>query len=52
MNDLLTRLVTKNVELRGFLLRLLDPEDLGHAVTPEVRDLVRQLLGLPRVPHR
>lgn len=30
-----------------FLLRLLDPEDLGHAVTPEVRDEVRRLLLIP-----
>ena len=34
----------RNVQLRGFLLRLLDPEDLGHAVSAEVRCLVSQIL--------
>lgn len=34
----------RNVELRSFLLRLLDPEDLGHLVDAEVRQLVFQLL--------
>jgi len=33
----------------AFLFRLLNPEDLGHAVTAEVRDEVRELLGMPRV---
>lgn len=32
-----------------FLSRLLNPEDLGHAVTAEVRDEVRGLLGMDRV---
>ncbi|HJV75361.1 MAG TPA: hypothetical protein VJ654_14135 [Noviherbaspirillum sp.] len=27
--------------------RLLDPEDLGHAVSPEVRDMARAVLGIP-----
>lgn len=31
-------------QLTDFLLRLLDPEDLGHAVTPEVRKLVFELV--------
>lgn len=35
--------------LYRFLRRLLNPEDLGHAVTAEVRDEVRELLGMPRV---
>ena len=30
--------------LNDFLLRLLDPEDLGHAVTPEVRKLTFELV--------
>lgn len=34
----------RNVELRSFLLRLLDPEDLGHAVTHEVRQLAREMV--------
>ena len=32
-----------------FLRSLLDPEMFGHAVTAEVRDEVRVLLGMPRV---
>ena len=35
-----------------FARRLLSPEDLGHAVTPEVRDLAREVLGLPRTETR
>ncbi len=34
----------RNVELRSFLLRLLNPDDLGYSVTPEVRtEIVRML---------
>jgi hypothetical protein len=33
----------------SFLKGLLDPEIFGHAVTAEVRDEVRVLLGMPRV---
>jgi hypothetical protein len=33
--------------MRSFLLRLLDPEDLGYAVTQEVRAEVQRLV-LPR----
>jgi hypothetical protein len=40
------RLADRNVELRTFLLRLLHPEDLGHAVTTEVRDAVRKVLRM------
>jgi hypothetical protein len=29
--------------------RLLDPEDLGHAVSAEVRDEAREVLGMERV---
>lgn len=31
------------------VLRFLDPEDLGFAVTGEVRDEVRIILGIPAV---
>ena len=37
------RLADRNVKLREFLLRLTDPEDLGHAVTPEVRRIALAL---------
>lgn len=33
--------------LRHTLQRLLDPEDLGHAATPEIRDMARVALGRP-----
>jgi hypothetical protein len=33
--------------LRSFLTRLIDPEDLGHAVTAEVRQKVSVLLRRP-----
>jgi hypothetical protein len=42
------RLADHNVRLRSFLLRLLDPEDLGHAVTDEVRRLANDLVKTPR----
>lgn len=42
------RLADHNVRLRTFLLRLLDPDDLGHAVTPEVRKLASELVKNPR----
>jgi len=35
--------------LTKFAKRLLNPEDLGHAVTFEVRQLARRALGLPEV---
>lgn len=38
-----SRLATNN-KLCAFLERLLDPEDLGHAVTPEVRREVSRLI--------
>ena len=40
------RITAHNVALRSFLLRLLDPEDLGHAVTPEVRQKASTLLTM------
>ena len=46
MNDSLDRIVDQNLELRAFLLRLLNPDDLGRAVTVEVRDEARRLLKL------
>lgn len=38
-------LASKNVMLRCFLLRLLDPDDLGHSINQEVRQLIQQLLN-------
>ena len=35
--------------LTKFAKRLLNPDDLGHAVTFEVRQLARRALGLPEV---
>ena len=40
------RITAHNVALRSFLLRLLDPEDLGHAVTLEVRQKATVLLTM------
>lgn len=40
------RLAHRNIELRSFLLRLIDPDDLGHAVTQEVRELTQAQLKL------
>lgn len=34
----------ETLRLRAFLARLIDPEDLGHAVTAEVRQKVSALL--------
>jgi predicted nucleotide-binding protein len=45
----LERIVDRNIQLRAFALRLLTPEDLGYAATPEIRDAARQALGMPRV---
>lgn len=42
------RIADHNVQLRTFLLRLLDPEDLGHAVTLEVRQKAQSLLTRQR----
>ena len=43
------RIAAHNVALRSFLLRLLDPEDLGHAVTPEVRQKASTLLSMQHI---
>jgi hypothetical protein len=37
------------IDLAAFARRLLNPDDLGHAVTKEVRDCARRALGLPEV---
>lgn len=41
-------IANRNVQLRTFLLRLLDPEDLGHCTTDEVRQMILALLNHPR----
>ncbi len=41
-----------NVKLRCLLLRMIDPEDLGHAVSEEVRELISQALVRPRTEDR
>jgi hypothetical protein len=43
------RIAAHNVALRSFLLRLLDPEDLGHAVTLEVRMKATVLLTMQNI---
>jgi hypothetical protein len=46
------RIAAHNVALRSFLLRLLDPEDLGHAVSQEVRTKTTSLLSMQTIcPH-
>lgn len=42
------RITDHNIAMRTFLLRLIDPEDLGHAVTNEVRALANKLVNMPR----
>jgi hypothetical protein len=37
------------IDLAAFARRLLNPDDLGHAVTKEVRDAARRALGMPEV---
>jgi hypothetical protein len=55
MNDIETlraaaeRITAHNVALRSFLLRLLDPEDLGHAVSQEVRSKASTLLSMQHI---
>jgi hypothetical protein len=39
-------IAARNVGLRSFLLRLLDPDDLGWAVSSEVRRLACEQLGM------
>ena len=43
------RITAHNVALRSFILRLLDPEDLGHAVSPEVRQKAGTLLSMQHI---
>jgi len=51
MSDQLERLVTRNTQLRAFLLRLTDPDDLGHAVSAEVRqEALRVLVPSATIP--
>lgn len=40
---------SNDMQLSRMLRRFLNPEDLGYAVTPDVRDDVRQALGMDRV---
>ena len=42
------RITEHNVAMRVFLLRIIDPEDLGNAVTNEVRALASKLVKMPR----
>lgn len=39
----------KEAQMEKFVRRLLDPEGFGHAVTAEVRDEARVLLGMKKV---
>lgn len=48
----LERLVNRNMELRAFIIRLLDPEDLGHAVSDEVRQAARDALRTKHEPQQ
>ena len=40
---------SSNKELVAFIRSLLDPESFGFAVSKEVRDEARHVLGMPRV---
>ena len=40
------RITMHNVRMRVFLLRLVDHEDLGHAVTNDVRQMASELLTM------
>ena len=48
--DFLSRLVDRDVELRAFIFRLIDPEDFGHAVSVEIRQAACAVLRIP-APH-
>lgn len=39
----------KNARLEAFVLRFLNPEDLGYTVNEALRDEAREALGIPRV---
>ncbi len=43
------RIAAHNVQLRSFLLELMDPEGLGHAVSTEVRRKASILLSMQHV---
>lgn len=49
LNAAAERITGHNIQLRAFLLRLLDPDDLGYAVTAEVRELASRLLVMERM---
>lgn len=51
-HETIERLAQRNAELRALLMRMLSPEDLGFAVTAEVRDAARQALGMQPVETR
>lgn len=48
MRQAAERIAEHNVQLRSFLLRLLDPDDLGHAVSAEVRSLASRIINMQR----
>ena len=48
LQDAADNIAMHNVRLRSFLLRLTDPEDLGHAVSAEVRSIASALVLTPR----
>jgi hypothetical protein len=48
LQDAADNIAMHNVQLRSFLLRLTDPEDLGHAVSAEVRRMASALVLAPR----
>lgn len=45
MEDAANRIAGYNVRLRSFLLELIDPDGLGHAVSDEVRKRAQELLS-------
>lgn len=47
--DPVLRIQPVSEDVTAFLRRLLDPEGFGHAVTAEVRDEARRLLGMTPV---
>lgn len=47
--DLLNSMADELIIKRQFLQRLLNPEDMGRAVTAYVRNEAREVLGMPRV---
>ena len=48
MSDVIVSSI-KEAQMEKFIRRLLDPEMFGHAVTAEVRDEARVLLGMKKV---